>query len=128
MAYDGRNVVTSYAVSKDLKNWEKKEPISHHISFKEAVPLFKNAKLPKKYFNFSIYDKTFDQDESTVYIWGKDSFLFPKKIKGKFALLHRVLPEIQIIYFDKFTDLTVEFWKAHLNELSKYIFLDFSMF
>ena len=43
--------------------------------------------------------------------------MFPKKINGKFALVHRILPDIQVIYFNDFKDLTLDFWKKHFAEL-----------
>jgi predicted GH43/DUF377 family glycosyl hydrolase len=49
--------------------------------------------------------------------------LFTKKFKGKFALVHRILPEIQVIYFKDFKELTNEFWKNYLKNLGDYIVL-----
>jgi predicted GH43/DUF377 family glycosyl hydrolase len=37
--------------------------------------------------------------------------------------MHRILPEIQIIFFDKFSDLTTEFWKKYLHKINKNIIL-----
>ena len=34
------------------------------------------------------------------YTWDKDAFLFPERIHGKVAFVHRVSPNIQIDYFD----------------------------
>jgi predicted GH43/DUF377 family glycosyl hydrolase len=39
------------------------------------------------------------------YTWDKDAFIFPERINGKIALVHRVEPNIQIDYFDSFEDL-----------------------
>lgn len=35
----------------------------------------------------------------------KDAALFPRRIRGKLALLHRIEPDIQIIYFDDWDEL-----------------------
>ena len=50
--------------------------------------------------------------------------LFPKKINGKYALIHRILPGIQICYFNDFDDLNVGFWKDYLRNLKSFLILD----
>ena len=120
MAYNGKDVVTAYAVSKDLKTFKKKGPISHIISYTEAKERFIKSKMPERYFNFELYNRNEKDTADNVYIWGKDAFIFPKKINGKFALIHRVLPEIQVIYFNEFNDLTVGYWKEYLKKLIGY--------
>ena len=37
--------------------------------------------------------------------WDKDDFIFPERIKGKIAFVHRVEPNIQIDYFNSFEEL-----------------------
>lgn len=123
MAYDGKNVVAAYAISKDLKNFEKKGRITPRISYAEAMRLF-TPDIAEKYSCWDKYDKCEGQTENDVLLWGKDTFLFPKKINGKFALIHRVLPEIQIAYFNNFSELTPEFWREHLRQLSDYVVLE----
>lgn len=120
MAYNGKDVVVAYATSKDLKNFKKKGPISHNISYAEAKKIFIKAKMHESYFNFDTYDKSEKDAPESVYLWGKDAFIFPKKINGKFALLHRVLPNIQVIYFNSFKDLTAKYWRKHLEKLADY--------
>ncbi len=39
------------------------------------------------------------------YIWDKDAFIFPQRIGGKIAYVHRVSPNIQIDTFDSFDEL-----------------------
>lgn len=114
MAYDGRDVVVAYATSKDLKTWKKQGPISHHISYATAKKIFMKQKMDEQYFNYDLYDKSFKDTPDKVYLWGKDAFIFPKKINGKFAMLIRVLPNIHIIYFKSFKQLTKAYWKNHL--------------
>ena len=57
-------------------------------------------------------------------LWDKDASLFPKKINNQFALIHRIRPDIQIIYFQNFKDLTDDYWRAYLKQLKKYIVLE----
>ncbi len=124
MAYDGRNVWAAYATSSDMKDFKKKGVVTAGISYAEASRIFRQSDMPGRYLNFGIYDKCEGDTRDTVLLWGKDTFLFPEKINGKFALIHRVLPEIQVIYFDDFQDLTPEFWREHLGQLSDYIILN----
>ena len=42
----------------------------------------------------------------------------------KFALLHRIWPGIQIVYFNDWKDLTKSFWEDYLKNLSDYIVID----
>ncbi len=39
------------------------------------------------------------------YTWDKDAYIFPERIRGKIAFVHRVEPNIQIDYFDSFDQL-----------------------
>ena len=39
------------------------------------------------------------------YCWDKDAFIFPERIQGKIAYLHRVEPGIQLDYFENFDEL-----------------------
>ncbi|MBU4201940.1 MAG: hypothetical protein KKB85_02180 [Candidatus Altiarchaeota archaeon] len=117
IAYDGRDAWTAYATSRDLKHFEKRGVITSRISYAEASELFRQSNMPEKYLDFDIYDKCEGDTEDNTLLWGKDSFLFPKKINGKFALIRRVLPEIQVIYFNDFQELTPEFWRENLREI-----------
>ena len=123
VAYDRKNVHIAYATSKDLKKFEKKGVISPEITYDEAENIFRacQLKLKERYFLFESYFK--DIVARDVQLWDKDAFLFPKKIKGKFALVHRILPDIQVIYFKKFKDLTLDFWKKYLKRLGDFVVL-----
>lgn len=123
-AYDGKNVRIAYATSKDLKRFKKKGVISPEITYDEAEDIFRNCgdKLKERYFLFESYFK--DIVGKDVLLWDKDAFLFPKKINGKFALIHRILPDIQVIYFRDFKELTLDFWKKHFQKLSDFVVLE----
>ncbi len=124
--YDGKNARVAYAVSKDLKNFKKQSVITPDITYNDAETLFrhsreKHGKLKDLYFFFEAYFK--DSVGEDVLLWEKDIMLFPKKINGKYALLHRILPDIQVIYFKDFKDLTLHYWKNYLKHLSNFIVL-----
>ena len=52
----------------------------------------------------------------------KDCVLFPERMNGKIALLHRLESKVQIAYFDDLTSLTEsqEFWRKYLNHYNEY--------
>ena len=39
------------------------------------------------------------------YSWDKDAYIFPERINGKIAYVHRVVPNIQIDYFNSFEEM-----------------------
>ncbi len=123
VAHDGKNAVFCYATSKDLVRFQKHGIISPQITYDEAAKIFQQEKLKDRYFMFEAYYDEFAGKD--VQLWEKDAFFFPKKINGQFALLHRVLPDIQIAYFKKFEDLKKRtFWERYLRHLAKYVVLE----
>lgn len=121
-AFDGQNAIVAYATSNDLKNWKKMGPVSPQMSYDEAEDIFKTSGLGEKY---TFYEETFRKNRgNNVKLWEKDAMLFPKKINGKYALIHRVLPGIQICYFDDFEELTLSFWKNYLKELKSFLVIE----
>lgn len=123
-AYDGKNVRIAYATSEDLKTFTKRGTISPEITYNKAEKLFNKCanKLKDRYFLFaSSYKCRAGMD---ALLWDKDAMLFPQKIKGKFALLHRILPDIQVIYFKDFKDLTLSYWKKYFKKLCDFVVLE----
>ena len=123
-AYDGLSCVVSYATSKDLKNWTKQKIISPTFTYDELGNIFRERtfKLKERYLFFDEYFEA--TVGKKVLVWEKDSFIFPKKFKGKFALIHRILPDIQIAYFKNFKELNKEYWRKYAHNLKKYIVLE----
>ncbi len=123
VAHDGKNALFCYATSTDLKNWERKGIISPKIHYEAIGHMFSPQKLKDRYFMFeSFYQEYAGKD---VYLWEKDAFLFPKKFKNQYALVHRILPDIQIIFFKNFKELqSNEFWKKYLKNLPKNVLLE----
>lgn len=93
-------------------------------TYDKAEDYFKacRLKLKERYFLFESYFK--DKVGEDVLLWNKDHFFFPKKINGNFALMHRILPDIQVIYFKDFGDITRRFWKDYLKNLCDYVVLE----
>lgn len=122
-AYDGISATVAYATSKDLINFTKQGLLFPKISYDEAEDIFRNSpNVGERYIHFEKMYRYWISD--SVLLWEKDSFLFPKKINGKFVLLHRILPGIQICYFDNFSDINENFWKKYLSDLGNHIVLD----
>lgn len=123
--YDGKSVRIAYATSKDLKQWKKHGVISPNLTYRAAEGLFEACKdkLKDRYFLFASSYMCRTKQSSNVLLWDKDAMLFPKKIKGKYVLIHRILPDIQFITFNDFKDLTLPYWKNYLKNLCNYIIL-----
>jgi len=121
-AYDGKNARVAYATSHDLVTFEKKGLITPSITYDKAEDIFRSGKLQERYFLFESYYK--EKHGKDVLLWEKDAFLLPKKINNQFCLFHRILPGIQLIYFNDFKDLTEEYWIEYLKNLDKYVVLD----
>lgn len=122
VAHDGKNAVTALATSQDLKTFKKQGVITPQITYREAEKILKKSQLKDAYFfHAALFEKREGKD---VLFWAKDIFLFPKKINGKFFLIIRVLPDIQIVCFKDFKELTIDFWKNYFKNLSKYVILE----
>ncbi len=122
VAHDGKNAITAYATGNDLFTLKKRGVLSPRIPYRRADRIFRKSRLKDSYSFFAAYyEKEMGED---VLLWHKDIFLFPEKIRGRFALLHRVLPDIQLIFFSDFKELTASFWTKHLKELSEYVVLE----
>jgi predicted GH43/DUF377 family glycosyl hydrolase len=121
-AYDGKNAMIAYATSRDLINFKKGGIISPKITYEEADKIFKKTNIGKKYEYFErIYEKNFGHE---VLLWDKDACLFPKKINNKYALLHRILPSIQISYFNDFSELGTVYWEKYLKKINDFAVID----
>ncbi|OGM13762.1 hypothetical protein A3A76_02800 [Candidatus Woesebacteria bacterium RIFCSPLOWO2_01_FULL_39_23] len=121
-AYDGHEALVAYAKSSDLNNFQKMGVITPKFTWDEAEDLFRGAHVREEYRHYEALYK--DIHGKNVLLWEKDACLFPKKINGKFAFLHRIMPGIQIVYFDDFSQLTDDFWRDYLRRLGEYIVLD----
>jgi predicted GH43/DUF377 family glycosyl hydrolase len=121
-AYDGKNALQAYATTEDFINYKKHGLISVDICYEAALKIFENLDLDPKYKWYGEhYRESIAQD---VKLWQKDMSLFPEKINGKFAIINRILPGMQIVYFDDFSELTNEFWLEYLSELPKHKLLE----
>ncbi|PWB38922.1 MAG: pesticidal protein Cry7Aa [Parcubacteria group bacterium] len=123
VAHDGKNALTAYATSRDLKKFKKRGLISPLVTYDTSASLFRKNKLKDRYFMFEAYYEESAGDD--ILLWFKDVFLFPRKFKNRFAMLARVLPDIHIIFFRSFNQLKQRsFWKNYLKRLSSHVVLE----
>ncbi len=130
VAYDGVNAFGALAVSKDLKKWKKKGIITprfsalaynnllHEKKIKESDPnalYVKHNNESKHHFNPITKDD--------AYVWDKNVVFFPRKINGKYAFLHRLLPAIQFASYENLSDLNAEFWSNYIRGLDQHTVL-----
>ena len=121
-AYDGKNALIAYATSKNLINFNKHGLISPKISYDKAEDIFRHSQVKERYRMFEMFYK--EKKGKDVLLFEKDASLFPQKFAGKYALLHRILPGIQLIFFKDFKDLTDHRWRQYLKHLGDSVVLD----
>lgn len=123
VVHDGKNALIAYSYGPDLFKLKKGGIISPQLSYNSAGNLFNYSKLDDKYYFFKSY--YIDTVARNVKIWDKDGYLFPEKVKNKFALVHRILPDVQIAYFNNFHELKDQnFWKEYIKKLAKFVILE----
>lgn len=126
-AYDGKNALGALAISKDLKEFTKKGIITPQLTYKDFQLCIGSCEdVNEKYLRFVrlLYERVGAEAVSKLLVWDKDVMFFPEKINGKFAFLHRIYPDIQIVYFNDLKDLTEEFWRDYLFNLKNYTLLE----
>lgn len=129
VAYDGINAFGALAVSKDLKVFKRKGIITPKFILNEFTNLIRRhlhnpgiARILS--FNVERNYPLAETLKENLFVWDKNVVLFPKKINGKFVGLHRLFPSIQIFSFEKKKDLTEEYWKDNLKNLSDYLVME----
>lgn len=127
-AYDGVNAMGALATSKDLVHFEKHGIITPHVNYQEYedfVNCCGGENLNPKYHQYyNLFAQIGLVKDEFRLLRDKDVVLFPRKINGKFVLLHRVWPGIQIVQFNDWKELTEPFWEDYLKNLINYIVLD----
>ena len=127
-AYDNTNALGALAISKDLHHFEKKGIITPRFTYREYKHLIECCtNLRDKYlFHYKIFKEHGLGPEVAhkLMVWDKNVMLFPKKIDDKFAMLHRIHPGIQLVLFDHWEDLTIEFWEDYFINLESHIVMD----
>lgn len=56
----------------------------------------------------------------------KDAVIFPRRIGGRVAMLHRIVPDVQLVFFDDLEQLyrpPASLWEDHLRNLDEWVVL-----
>lgn len=121
-AYDGNNAMGGLATSEDLVNWKRRGIITPQLSFDHFRKLSAASEdLTNKYFRFDSSQETETMSGKKLFVTDKDLVLFPRKINGKFYILHRIKPDIQLIVVEDFEELVDKFWRDYFINFSSHI-------
>ena len=127
-AFDGINAMGALASSKDLIHFKKHGIITPQVNYQDYenyVTCCDGMKLNPKYHQFyNLFAEIGLVADEFRLLRDKDVLLFPRKINGKFVMLHRIWPGIQIVQFEDWSELTQEFWTNYLKKLPDNIVLD----
>lgn len=127
-AYDRANALGTYATSKDLVTFTKHPVITPQFTYREFKKLIDCCPdLNQKYlFHYKVLKEHGLGEEiaEKLLAWDKNLMFFPRKINGKFALLHRIHPGIQVVFFDDPAELDRRFWENYLMDLKSHIVMD----
>jgi predicted GH43/DUF377 family glycosyl hydrolase len=87
-AWDGRNPQIAVAKSKDFRNFEKMGIISPNISIADAINIVDGGRYK------NVWDRQASNCGYNSILGDKDAVLFTEKFGGKYAMLHRLEPNI----------------------------------
>ncbi|MGV3636981.1 MAG: pesticidal protein Cry7Aa [Flavobacteriales bacterium] len=126
--YDRTNALGTYATSKDLVTFVKQGIITPQFTYREFKKLIDCCDgLNQKYlFHYKMMKEhgLGEKLADDLIVWDKNLMFFPKRINGKFALLHRIHPGIQIVFFEDPAELDRGFWERYLMGLRDHIVMD----
>lgn len=121
-AYDGNNAMGALAVSEDMVHWERRGIITPQLSFDHFRELSAtDENITNKYFRFDSSQENETMLGRKLYVTDKDLVFFPRKINGKFYILHRLKPDIQLIVVNELEELTDLFWRHYFLHFSDHI-------
>lgn len=121
-AYDGNNAMGALATSKDMLHWERQGIITPQLSFDKFREIAAaDESMTNKYFRFDSSQEAETMSGKKLYVTDKDLVMFPRKINGKFHILHRLKPDIQLIVVGELSELTDSFWHDYFLQFSDHI-------
>jgi len=127
-AYNKVNALGALATSQDLVHFDKKGIITPEFTYRHYKHLIECCPdLSDKYFfHYKIFHEhgLGPEISSKLYIWDKNVVMFPEKINGRFAFLHRIYPGIQIVFFETLEELSVDYWEQYLMNLEDHIVMN----
>ena len=115
-AYDGQHALGALATSRDLKQFDRHGFIAPRIGNREfAVAVIQSGGASRKYLRL---------DQCSPLMWDKNLMFFPRRIGGKYALLHRIRPGIQLALMDDPRKIGTDYWDRYFEDFSSHIVLD----
>ena len=116
--FDGTDAQVAYATAKELPHFTKHGIISPHVSYAELATVCRKISTTKDSFSYLCNHLWLNlAHNGEILLWEKDAFTFPRKVGGKYLLMHRIKPEIQLLAFDSFDQLRKKYWLDHLAHL-----------
>lgn len=123
-AYDGLNALGALATSIDLQNFVKHGIIVPMFSHDEFMHLAKSSEIiSEKYHRYNNYGILNEHSNVKVFVWDKNLIFFPRRIKGKLVFIHRIKPDIQIVFINELNELNELFWANYIMKLNDNILL-----
>lgn len=124
-AYDGVNALGALAVSRNLKNFDRKGIIVPQIKYADFNRLSNSIQpLDRKYVYYNEHERLIEPQAKESFLWDKNLIFFPRRINGKLTFLHRIKPEIQIVVGAKdLSELTDEFWQDYFIHFDECVVL-----
>lgn len=123
-AFDGINALGALATSFDLNTWEKRGLIVPQYTYEEFKHLAESkGELNEKYFRFNGQYIISKKNSKKLMVWDKNVILFPRRVHGKFYILHRIKPDIQIVAVENLSELTHTFWDHFLLTFPDHILI-----
>jgi predicted GH43/DUF377 family glycosyl hydrolase len=110
--YDGTDAQIAFATSKQLPNFTKQSIISSPLSYHDLLEMCKSGQLSDDFCK----NTNWDHPEHVI-IWDKDAFIFPEFYHGKLIIVHRLWPEIQLLYVNSFRQLDRRYWTKYMGKL-----------
>ena len=128
-AFDGTNALGAYAITEDLKTFNRLGVITPQFTIDAYEKLISSQyeinHLDKYIAKNLIGQKKFEESlKKKLLVWDKNIVFFPKKINQKLTVLHRLYPSIQILYFNHPDELTTYFWKKYISTLKAHVVLN----
>ncbi len=123
IVHDGKNALIAYSSGKNIYKLKRGGIISPQISYNKAGKLFKNSRLKDDYYFFESYYHEYSGND--VLVWNKDGFFFPQKFHGRFAFVHRILPDVQVAFTNDLKEFKDQnYWTDYISQLSKHVILE----
>ncbi|MFH1637273.1 MAG: pesticidal protein Cry7Aa [Candidatus Woesearchaeota archaeon] len=117
-AWDGKNARVALATGKSIDKLTKQGIISPNIPVEKAIGLVISDRYKEN------WQSRLELGEKGLILFDKDAVLLPEKISGKFVMLHRLEPDIQVVYFDSFDELKDDrFWEEYIRNIEDHVIM-----